>query len=367
MTDQFMKTVRRYLLVAGIALASVQVFAQTSWPSPEVEQMYQQARNYLTSGNIRQAVVTYQQAIQLAPDVMVLRRDLAQAYQLSGNYQDAYKQLEPVIKSGAADEQCFQIAAASLVAQGEAKKSKSILSKGIERFPHSGLLYHELGKQYDDVNDEENALKAWLDGIEAEPGYHVNYYEAGRTYMISNKPVWAIIYGEMFINMEQQTPRANETRKMLLAAYKKLYYTPVTGELLGFGQNKKEIVGSFEAAVKATYMKLAPVVSDGITTENLIMLRTRFLMEWQTAYAAQYPFTLFKFQDDLLRNGNFDVYNQWMFGRAENQQQYDAWNKFHEGEVKAFTAWVGQHRLMPVAGDFYNDKKVKDIFAKNKN
>lgn len=362
-----MNRIRTFILGCSIMLCSGMAFGQTVWPTPEVEQMYQQARNYLSQGNLRQAIVTYQQAIQLAPDVMVLRRDLAQAYILSGNYEDATKQLDPVLKTGMADEQCFQLAAASMASQNEAKKARNIISKGLERFPHSGLLYHELGKQYDDAYETESALKAWLDGIEADPAYHVNYYEAARTYMAGSRMVWAILYGEIFVNMEQQTARANETRKMLLSAYKRLFYTPVGNDLPAFGQDKKENVQGFEAAVKATFMKLAPVVGDGITTENLIMVRTRFLMEWENTYAAQYPFTLFRLQDDLLRNGNFDVYNQWLFGKAENMQQYEAWNKFHEGVYTAFNSWISAHRLQPVASDFYNDKKTKDLFPKKKN
>ncbi|XZF13804.1 tetratricopeptide repeat protein [Chitinophagaceae bacterium MMS25-I14] len=362
-----MNCFRRFIFTITAVSLTLGAAAQTNWPSPEVAQMYQQARNYLSNGNMRQAIVTYQQAIQLAPDVMVLRRDLAQAYILTGNFKDADKQLEPVLKSSDADEQCFQLAASSFATQQESKKARNTISKGLERYPHSGLLYHELGKEYDDANDNENALKSWLDGIEADPAYHVNYYEAARTYMITNKVIWAILYGEMFVNMEQQTPRSNETRKMLLGAYKRLFYTPVKGDLPTFGKDKKETVRSFEDAVSDIYMKLSPVVSDGVTTENLIMLRTRFLMEWANTYAAQYPFTLFTFQDNLVREGSFDVYNQWLLGKAENQQQYEAWNKFHEGESSTFDNWIKQHRMQPVAADFYNSKKVKDLFQKNKN
>lgn len=327
--------------------------------------MYQQARDYLSRGNLRQAIVTYQQAIPLAPAVMVLRRDLAQAYVLSGNYPQADKLLEELIKNGRADEQCYQLLATSATAQRDAKKAASAINKGLDKFPNSGLLYHEQGKIHDDAYEQEDALKSWLQGIAADPGYRVNYYEAARTYMLTNKVVWAIIYAEIFVDMEQQTPRANETRKLLLNAYRKFYYTPVTTDMPDFGASGKNTARNFEEAVTGILKKLAPVVSDGVTTENLIMLRTRFLMEWYAAgYAIRYPFSLFTWQDALLRNGSFDVYNQWLLGRAENQQQYDAWNKFHEGETARFEAWAREHRLLPVAADAYNDRKLKNLFPK---
>jgi FimV-like protein len=364
-----MNAIRKFIIIIIVILFAVRTAGQQkiNWPTPEVEQMYQQAREYLSRGNLRQAIVTYQQAIPLAPAVMVLRRDLAQAYILSGNYEQANKLLEELIKNGKADEQCYQLQSNSYAAQGDAKKAASVIGKGLDKFPRSGLLYHEQGKLHDDIYEQEEALKSWLDGIAADPGYRVNYYEAARTYMLTDKPVWAIIYAEVFVDMEQQTPRANETRKLLLNAYKKFFYTPATADMPEFGKDARVQAKNFEDAVTITLRKLAPVVSDGITTENLVMLRTRFLMDWQTSYAQRYPFTLFAFQDSLLRNGGFDVYNQWLLGRAENQQQYDAWNKFHEGEIAKFEAQVREHRLQPVAGDAYNDRKLKNIFPKKKN
>ena len=72
----------------------------------------------------------------------------------------------------------------------------------------------------------------------------------------------------------------------------------------------------FEEAVFNTFIKLSPVVADGITTENLTMVRTRFLMDWyQQKYNEKYPFTLFSRQDRMTRDGYFDIYNQWMFGK----------------------------------------------------
>ncbi len=336
-----------------------------NWPTPEVEQLYMQARSYLSSGNIRQAIPLYQQAISLAPDVVILYRDLGNAYYLTSNYADADKTLGPVIEKGRADEQCYQVAAASKIAQKEEKKAKKILDAGIKKYPHSGLLYHDYGKLYDDKNEEEQALKQWLYGIAADPAYRVNYYEAARTYMITQKPVWAILYGEHFVNMEPQTPRGNETRKMLMAAYRKFYAIPKGNGVTAFGKASKADPENFEEAVAETLLKLAPVVSDGVTTENLTMLRARFIIDWNTRFALTYPYTLFSYQDDLLRDGHFDAYNQWLFGRAESAQFFDAWNGFHPEAMPAFNTWQGKNPLRPTASDAYNDRKTKGIFPQN--
>jgi hypothetical protein len=211
----------------------------------------------------------------------------------------------------------------------------------------------------------QDALHSWLRGISVDPGYHINYYEAARAYMKTTKPVWAIVYGEIFVNLERFTPRSGESRKLLLAAYKRFYATPNEDEMPHFGKNTaNKDAQSFEEALTQVLLHLAPVTSDGVTTENLTMLRTRIAMEWMNTYAAKYPFTLFQYWDDLLRAGQFDAYNQWLFGRAENQAQYDAWVKFHPEAIPAYEQYYAAHPLRPTAADAYNDGVLKGIFIR---
>jgi tetratricopeptide (TPR) repeat protein len=321
----------------------------------------------MMQGNLQQAIVTYRQAIQLDPGQMILHRDLGRAYYLSGNSEQAADILEPIMKSGEADEQTYQVMSSIQTASGDKKKAKSTLQKGITRYPQSGILYHDLGKLYEEQNEMEDALTAYLSGIQLDPAYHLNYYEAAKSYYMTDKPVWTVLYGEIFINMEQQTPRSFETREILLNAYKKIYYTVPQGDIPKYSKNaKQETVNSFEAAVLAGLMKLSPVVSDGVTTENLTMLRTRFAMDWIANNTNKYPFALFTQYDKMLRNGYFEAYNAWLFGKVENAQQHEAWLKFHAEAMPAFEAWQKQNKLKPASGDFYNDKAVSGLFEQKK-
>lgn len=356
---------RSFLLLLCL-VAAKQVAAQdVKWPSPEVEALYKSAQASLASGQFTQAVASYQQAIALAPGQAILYRDLANAYLLSGNYSRAEHTITPLIDNDRADPQSYAIASAIQTALKADKKARRLLEKGLERYPNSGFLQHELGKYYEEQNDEQAALKAWLEGISIDPGYHINYYDAARAYMQTTEPVWAIIYGEIFVNLERYTPRSGETRKLLLAAYRRLYATPDASEVPRFGRGLSDAPpGSFEQAVSQTLLHLAPVMTDGISTENLIMLRSRFTMDWMATYAAKYPFTLFRYWDDLLRGGHFDAYNQWLFGRAENTAQYEAWVKFHAEAVPAYETYYTQHPMQPTAADAYNHAVLKGIFIK---
>ncbi len=341
--------------------------AQIIWPTPEVESLYREARQFHNNGNLREAIVRYQQAIQIAPDIVLLYRDLAQAYYLAKGYNEALNTLQPIVDQGAADAETYKIMAQSLIAIKEPKKAKKLLREAVEKHPNSGSLYHVMGRMYMDDNEVAYALESWLDGIEKDPSYHLNYYEAATTYMNTDKVVWAILYGEIFINLEQQTRRSHDLRLMVFEAYKKLYNSLATGDIPKFGASARDGMVGFEEAVYDTYIKLSPVVSDGIYTENLIMLRTRFLMDWTLNYAAKYPFSLFARHDQLMRDGYFDIYNQWLFGKVENLQQYDTWKKFHDNAIPQLEDWLRRNPYRPLANDFYNDKMVDGIFQKSKN
>lgn len=330
-----------------------------------MEALFKSAQASLAAGSFGPAIASYQQAIALAPDKPVLYRDLANAFYLSGNYRRAESTINPLIESGRADATAYAIAASIQTALREDKKARKLLDKGLEKYPGSGFLFHEKGKYYEQQRDLPEALKTWLAGIAADPSYHVNYYEAARAYMQTEQPVWAMLYAEIFINLERYTPRSGETRKLMLAAYKRFYHTPDADAVPRFGKKpRKQPADDFEGAVSETLLRLAPVLADGVSTENLTMLRTRFCMDWMARHAQKYPFTLFNYWDDLLRAGHFDAYNQWVFGRAENQAQYDAWMKFHPEAMPAFEQYAAAHPLLPTASDAYNKAELKGIFLK---
>jgi hypothetical protein len=212
------------------------------------------------------------------------------------------------------------------------------------------LLYHEAGLLHSSDKKPKEAMKAWLDGIAKAPQYPENYYEAAEKNLTGDHIVAGLLYGEVFVNLTQDTTRANACKKMLFTGYKKMFDNMVAGKPDAPSVKQADAPG-FESAVLSVYRTLTPVVSDGITTENLVMVRTRFLMDWGRLYGQQYPFTLFSWLDGLVRFGKFEIYNEWLFGAAESPDEYDAWNHFHEGDIDRFITWQATNKLIPVAED----------------
>lgn len=358
----------RYL-VAGIllvVLTTVGAQAQTDWPSPEIERVYREGREALSKGNARLAMSLFRQVTDLAPEVPEARRDLAQAMVIAGDPEGALQELEPLFKGRAADASVYRVGIQAYAAQKKPEAAQKLLREGLRRNPESGALYQELGTLEETSNRTEEALAAYLDGIEREPNFYLNYFKAANIYVFSKKLIWAILYAETFLLYEHQTPRAADARNLLMAAYKRFFFPTAADDRVNPGSTRIQsgTAGSFEDAVVQTLRRQAPVVSDGVTTENLTMVRTRFLADWMTQYARTYPYTLFRYQDSMVREGIFEAYNQQLLGRAEKGSGFEAWNQMNPKAIPEFAAWAAQHRFRVAPGQFYNDKKVKGVTFK---
>jgi len=363
MTGFTQKLFLTLFLTSSFAMAR----AQLARLSPEVGVMYRNAQEYTAAHNYKDAVTTYKQLIAQEPQEFVFYQELGNVLYLSGSFSEAEKVLSPLIERGGADATTFRLLAAVQAAQKDRKHALATLERGLNRFARSGMLYYETGLIYLEEKRKEQALTAWLDGIKNDVAFTYNYYGAAGLFLESDEVLWGIIYAEQFLSMTHDTANDEALKKQLLTAYKTMFDNMVRDEVPQYGRSlQKAPVASFEDAVMQTYRSLTPVVSDGITTENLAMLRVRFLMEWFMHYDQQYPFSLFTYHDKLVRNGRFDVYNEWLFGRAESGNEYKAWNIYHEGDMQRFLNWQQQHFYEPADNEFYNARNMKNMFDKRK-
>ena len=86
--------------------------------------------------------------------------------------------------------------------------------------------------------------------------------------------------------------------------------------------------------------KQSSLANKGATIENLTMIRTRFILEWFHLYAARFPFRLFDYQRQLIQEGMFNAYNQWLFGTSTNLAAFEHWTKTHTTEYNSFTTFL---------------------------
>jgi hypothetical protein len=148
--------------------------------------------------------------------------------------------------------------------------------------------------------------------------------------------------------MESLTERAAAMKKILLTAYKEKLFADVD-LMKEQDKNKSE----FAKAFLQTMGKQALLTTRGITTESLTMIRTRFILDWYATYANKFPHRLFDYQRQLLQEGMFEAYNQWLFGTIENLAAYDNWTKTHNEAYNAFSTFQKGRVFKVPSGQYY--------------
>jgi tetratricopeptide (TPR) repeat protein len=355
MLSQFRKLFLLLTLISGVVIsASAQIGNNTN-----AEQLFTTAQKFINSGDYANAIIVLNQAIQQEPANINYRQELAFAYYLGKNYDRADDIIEPLIKNDEAGIMTYEIAGNIAESKQDYKNAIKIFDRSIRKFPNSGELYNDMGLLYFSQEKYDPALHYWIKGIQMDPQYASNYYEASRTYYYSTDKVWAIIYGEIFINLESFSLRTAEIKGILLDSYKKLFDNPqmLTGNLPGIGNKDNNSGANFHQAFLQVLAKESSVISRGVTPETLIMLRTRFLLDWYNFYALKFPFALFDYERNLVKQGLFDTYNQWIFGPGANQAAYKNWMNMHPNELNEFLNYHHDHPLQLRDGQFYNDGK----------
>ena len=336
------------------------VYAQDSLLSVELQHMHRSAENYVKMENYKMAIATYKQLIELSPENIQLKTELGDTYFRSGDYDNAISTLSPLQELPHVTCKPYEIIAAAQLAQHKDKASKTTVGRGLARFPDAGALYFLKGNTLAAETHMGEALQNWLTGIEVEPGYAANYKAAALAYLNTSEPLWGILYGETYLAIQHDST-GNAAFKAALYNGWTAFFEHIT--------DKIEHLTPFEEMVKKTFLQLTPIISDGMSVENLTMVRTRFLMEWSSRYSSTYPFPLFNYHHQLIKNGLMDTYNEWLFGMAESKSGYDAWNKFHSNDMHKFEKWQEEHYLrttkMITKAD-KSDEKMRELFPKKK-
>jgi hypothetical protein len=150
--------------------------------------------------------------------------------------------------------------------------------------------------------------------------------------------------------MESLSERGASMKGLLLQGYKEKLFAEAD-IMKGEEKNKSEFAKAFLQGIG----KQSSLTNNGINTETLTMIRTRFILDWYESNAAKFPFKLFDFQRQLLQEGMFNAYNQWLFGASENLAAYDNWTKAHAEEYEAFSKFQKSRIFKMPAGQYYQN------------
>jgi Tfp pilus assembly protein PilF len=325
------------LLMAGSLLAQ----------PDDAKTMHETARAFMRSGDFDNAILVLNRALLKDQNNLEMQKDLVMSYYLKRDFAKALDGVKELISRNDADVITFQIAGNVYKALEQVKDCEKMYRKALKKFPNSGPLYSEFGELLWSAKDF-SAIKLWEQGIKADPAYSGNYYNAAQYYFYTKDKVWSLIYGEIFINMESLSERGAAMKQLLLQAYKEKIY--IDADIMKDQEKNKS---DFAKDFLETMAKQSSLTNKGINTEVLTMIRTRFILDWYADYAAKFPFRLFDYQRQLLQEGMFEAYNQWLFGIHENIAAYDNWTKLHPEEYKNFTAFQQSRVFRMPPGQYY--------------
>jgi tetratricopeptide (TPR) repeat protein len=335
--------ITKYLLSLSFLFASLVSFSQTE----DVKTMHENAKTFMRQGDFNNAIIILNRALQIDNNNLELQKDLVMSYYLKRDYAKALEGVKVLVDRDDADVVTYQIAGNVYKALEEVKDCEKMYKKALRKFPKSGPLYSEYGELLW-ARKDFSAKDEWEKGIEVDPSYSGNYYNAALFYFYTKDKVWSLIYGEIFVNMESLTDRGAAMKDLLLQGYKEKLFADAD---LFKGEEKNK--NDFSRAFLDCMNKQSDLAVKGLNTETLTMIRTRFILEWFDKYAGKYPFKLFDYQRQLIQEGMFQAYNQWLFGTVENLAAYDNWTKTHDLEYKNFTTFQKTRVFRIPQGQYY--------------
>ena len=333
---------KKLLVLPMLLMGGVMAFAQAG-----INDAHKQAMDLAKAGKMDKALAVITEAEENYPGNLVLLKDQAFINTWNKNYLNAIEVGRKLISNPEADEQCYQILGSALVADGRYGEAERVYREAVQKYPENSLLFAEFGDALRQNGKGEEAKMAWEKGIELGPSISSNYYFLTKYYAATKNPLWAVLYGEIFVNFESFSGRTSEIRKVVTDSYADLFATSAV--LQGYIDNGQP----FEKAVASTLQQFQDMVSDGVTPESLYALRGQFIVSWFNGdFANEFSFKLFDRQQQLLKLGIFEAYNQWLFA-SYNPSQFVNWGHMHDGLIKEFSKFQKASMFRVPAGEYH--------------
>ena len=311
------------------------------------QNLQQTARTFMQQGDFDNAILVLNRALESDNKNRELQKDLVMAYYYKRNYAKALEGAKALLDRDDVDVVSFQLAGNVYKALEEVKEADKLYKRALKKFPNSGALYSEYGELLWARKDYA-AIQQWEKGIEVDPSFAGNYYNAALYYYYTQDKVWGLLYGEIFVNMENLTERATAMKKLLLEGYKEKMFAESD---LTKGADK--LKSEFAKAFLQTMNKQSSLANSGISTETLTAIRTRFILDWYNTHAVKFPFRLFDYHQQLIKEGMFEAYNQWLFGTVESLPAYDNWTKTNAEAYNNFASFQKNRVFKIPAGQYY--------------
>ena len=202
---------KKYFLIFGLLLLSTFLYSQIS-----VDSLVEVGIQYHDNGEFVQAIETYKTALEIEPNSPLVNYEIALTYMYSGDYQNAIKHSDKVIKRN--DKyllQAYLVKGSCLDYLGKTKESIKLFKKGIKKFGDDHLLYYNLGYNYYNIKKFDKAEEAFIKAINTKANHASSHLFLGYLMYEKNQRVQSLLSLHFFLLLEPNSERSQNAYNLL--------------------------------------------------------------------------------------------------------------------------------------------------------
>lgn len=304
----------------------------------------------MEEGNFERAVEVLKTAVSLDPENPQYNYELAFAWFKLNQFNYALIEMEAVKDHPAATDLFPQLIGQCHEQLGDREAARATYLEGLKRFYSSGGLHEKLGVLEMGKGNMEKALEYWERGIMLDPLFSPNYLRACRAFAYRIDKVPALLYGEVYLNLERNSYYAPEIKRMLFSIYRQsiemeegiasVNLNP-KGRKIGEEGGWNEFSDSYQLSLLAGVMQ----VKKKGTIKALSRIREQFIEYWfGMGFFQHFPNILFQRHRHLIDLGLFEPYNLWLMYDG-NPAEVKAWLQENEEYMVAFEEWFLENPL----------------------
>lgn len=324
-------------------------------PPKNYDAMVDMAIVKMDDGQFADSKALLEEVLSKAPDHYLANYELGYLLIQCRQYKAALPLLLRIENSSEVTDRYYQILGSLYDLMGDPGKGIDTFMKGLQRFPDSGRLHVELGMMYQKENQVMKALETYEKGILAEPMFPSNYFYAGLILLGSSEPVWGLMYGETFINLEPDTQRSEVMRKEMYGAlYSNISVedselkVSLTHQSIGFDHASMSMVASYpvvyDLCMKMAGKEIEMDETGSISISMLARLRDRQLHHGKRYFRPDRQDPLYHYLLKVRDAGFLEDYCMFIF-RGGAPFEYNEWFDANRDRYLGFLRWKESNDL----------------------
>lgn len=322
----------------------------------DLDSLVDNAIEKMESGNLDESKSILEKVLVISPDHYEANYEMAYLLTMNRQYEEALRFLAIIKNSVKKNDRYYQLLGSVYDFIGDSEKAIYSYKEGLGHFPESGRLHVELGMMYHKSNDLMKALELYENGIIADPMFPSNYFYAGLVLMNSSEPVWGLMYGEIFMNLEPHTDRSKTMSKYMyevLTSNTTITDSDFTSNLtkdssVGFNQKSMKLEMSFPLLYQTCYNAGGrQALEDGYDSLELYSLgkiHNYQIEHGKTYYKPDFYNPLYNYLLKIQSAGFIEEYCMLLY-KGGCPTDYVGWLTMNQERFKAFMEWREKNKL----------------------